>query len=126
MGSSSSLCRTHDRTALGSSRGGGGGGDGRRVHNSYDGGSGGGRRSSDDSRAKVGPSGRGRRGAAYSRSKAMSSMHLHHGWAREEEERRGWEGESFRSDGEEMEWLGMKMEAVGKRGGGGGGGGGFK
>ena len=53
----------------------------------------------------------------------MSSTHLHHGWAREEEKRRGWEGESFRSDGEEMEWLGMKMEAVGKRGGGGGGGG---
>ena len=39
-----------------------------------------------------------------------------------EKERRGWEEESFRGDGEEMEWLGMKMEGEG----GGGGGGWFK
>ena len=33
-----------------------------------------------------------------------------------EKEMRGWEEESFKGDGEEMEWLGMKM----KEGGGGG------
>ena len=65
MGSSSSLYRTHGRTALGS----GGGGDG----------SGGGRCSSGGCRAKVGPAGRGRRGAAHLRSEALSSARLHHG-----------------------------------------------
>ena len=111
IGSSSSLCRTHGRTALGSSRG---GSDGRRGHNSDGGGSGGGRRSG-GGRAKVGPACRGRRGAAHPRFDVVSFAHLHHGWARERDE-------SFEGDGEEMEWLGMKM----KGGGGGGGGGGGK
>ena len=56
MGSSSSLCITYGRTALGS----GGGG-----------------------RARVGPAGKGRRGAVHPRSEVVSSSCLHHGWARE-------------------------------------------
>ena len=72
MGSSSSLCRTHNRTALGSGKGGGGS---RRGHNNDGGG-----------RARVGPAGRGRRGAAHPRSEVVSSTRLHHGWAREGEE----------------------------------------
>ena len=87
MGSSSSLYRTHNRTALGSSRGGDGG---RRGHNSYCGSGGEGRHSSGDSgRARVGPPGRGRRGAAHLRSEAVSFVRLHHDWAREGEERMG-------------------------------------
>ena len=101
MGCSSSLSRTRGRTALGSSRGGGG----RRGHSSY-GGNSKGRRSSGGSRARVRPAGRERRGAAHLRSKAVFSTCLHHGWAREGEERMG--------------CLGVKM----KGGGGGGGGGG--
>ena len=38
-----------------------------------------------------------------------------------EKERRGCEEESFKGDGEEMEWLGMKMKEAWGRGGGGGG-----
>ena len=103
MGCSSSLSRTHGRTALGSSRGGGS----SRGYNSGGGGSGGGRRIN-DGRARVGPAGRGRRGAVHLGSKVVSFACLHHGWAREGEERMG-RGED-----------GMKME----EGGGGGGGGG--
>ena len=88
LGSSSSLCKTHGRTALSSSRGDGG----RKGHNSYGGGSGRGRRNSGDGRARVRPAGRGRRGAAHLRSEAMSSACLHHSWAREVEERMGWGG----------------------------------
>ena len=112
MGSSSNLCRTHGRTALSSSRGDGGG---RRGHNSGGGDSGGGRRSSGGGKARVGLGGRGRRGAAHPRSEAISFTCL--------QERRGWEEESFRGDGEEMEWLEMKMN--GGDGGGGGCGGGW-
>ena len=83
--SGNSLCRTQDKTTLGSSRDSGD----RRGHNSYDCGSGG-RRSSGGSRARVGLADRGRRGVAHPRSKAVSSARLHHGWAREGDEGMGW------------------------------------
>ena len=96
MGCNSSLSKTHNRTALSSSRG----GSGSRGYNS-----GGGKRSS-GGRARVGPNGRGRRGAVHLGSKVMSSARLHHGWAREGEKRIGrgedgmkmkkWEGGGFK------------------------------
>ena len=119
MGSSSSLCRTYGRTAFSSSRG---GDDGRRGHNSGDGGNrgravaavvGGGA-----STVVVGPGldlpawrgeERRTRGLTLCPPRVFTMAGL-------EEERRGWEKESLRGDGEEMEWLGMKMK----------GGGGFK
>ena len=114
MGSNNSLCRTHGRTALGSSRADGGG---RRGHNSG-GGSGGGRRTAVEARLGLDPpvgggEERRTRGLKLCPPRVFTMAGL-------EKERRGWEEDSFRGDGEEMEWLGMKI-----RGGGGGGGGGL-
>ena len=74
MGCSNSLNRTHGRTALGSSNGGDHSGGGRRNN---------------DGRARVRPAGRGRRGATHPGSKVVSSARLHHGWAKEGNERMG-------------------------------------
>ena len=85
LGSSNILCRTHGRTALGSSRGDGS----KRGHNSYGGNNGGGRHNIGSGKARVGPAGRGRRGAMHLRSEVVSSVCLHHGWAREGDQMMG-------------------------------------